>query len=254
MSVQEWSQVRSDSLGMRTSVTVAVPESREGAPAVPPAHGWPVLFLLHGLTGNHMQWPSHLDVQELATARGLVVVMPDGQRSFWVDAVHGMAWGTWVGSELPTLVRSTLRVSDSPARTTVGGLSMGGYGAVRTALDHPGVFGAALSLSGTLDLTEPAFQRRHPDLFEHYLGGYAVAGGPHDLVSRIASGEGRDLRLFACCGTGDRLLDQNHRFRDAALAVGTPLVWGEGPGAHDFAFWREWLPRGLDATGTGPVR
>lgn len=249
MALQTWSQVRSESLGMRTTVMVAVPETVEGPPATPPPGGWPVLVLLHGLSGNHMQWPSNVNVQNLATRRGVVIVMPDGQRSFWVDAAHGMAWGTWVGRELPDLVRTTLRVSDSRGHTAVGGLSMGGYGSVRAALDHPDVFGAAFSLSGTLDLTETAFQGRHRDLFEDYLGGYDVAGGPHDLVSRIAAGEGRDLRLFATCGTEDRLLAQNHRFRDTAAEVGQPLVWEEGPGVHDFAFWTHWLPLAMDAIG-----
>lgn len=249
MAVQTWSQVRSDSLGMRTTVVVATPESVEGPPAIPPQEGWPLLVLLHGLSGNHMQWPSNVNVQDLATRRGVVIVMPDGHRSFWVDATHGLAWGTWVGSELPTLIRRTLRVSTSRDHTAVGGLSMGGYGAFRAALDHPDIFGSAFSLSGTLDLTEDAFQERHPDLFEYYLGGYDVAGGPHDLVSRIAAGQGRDLRLFATCGTEDRLLGQNHRFRDTALEVGAHLTWDEGPGVHDFAFWTHWLPLAMDAIG-----
>lgn len=234
---------------MRTTVMVAVPESPEGPPATPPEGGWPLLVLLHGLSGNHMQWPSHVDVQTLASRRGMVIAMPDGARSFWVDAVHGLSWGTWVGSELPQLVRNMLRVSTSREHTMVGGLSMGGYGAAHAALDHPEVFGAAFSLSGTLDVTETAFQGRHPDLFEYYLGGYDVAGGPHDLVSRIAAGEGRDLRLFAACGSQDRLIDQNHRFRDVAGEVGLPLRWEEGPGNHDFAFWAPWLPRALEALG-----
>ncbi|TWS21724.1 hypothetical protein FK530_24980, partial [Tsukamurella conjunctivitidis] len=75
MAVQTWSQVRSDSLGMRTTVVVATPESVEGPPAIPPQEGWPLLVLLHGLSGNHMQWPSNVNIQDLATRRGAVIVM-----------------------------------------------------------------------------------------------------------------------------------------------------------------------------------
>ena len=55
-----------------------------------------------------------------------------------------------------------------------------------------------------------------------------------------------DGRLFAVCGTEDRLLKQNRRFRDSAEEIGLDLTYREGPGGHDYVFWNEWLPIGLD--------
>ena len=55
-----------------------------------------------------------------------------------------------------------------------------------------------------------------------------------------------DVQFFAACGTEDRLLKQNRRFRDSAEEIGLDLTYREGPGGHDYVFWNEWLPVGLD--------
>ncbi len=151
-----------------------------------------LLILLHGLTGNHAVWAVRTDLQALADKHSLVIVLPDGARSFWLDQAVGLRWGKWVGSELPELVRATLRVSRRREDTFVGGLSMGGYGAFRAAFDHPHNFAGAFALSGTLDVAEEAFRGRHPDLYEVGFGNPLRPRPEDDLVARVLerTGEG----------------------------------------------------------------
>lgn len=295
MTMQTWSDVRSQSLGMATTITVFTPQSmseatnnhagRHGAPghanrtqAKPGAirdrksqptdveimrptagessaqagdTGTPgLLILLHGLTGNHAIWPMRTDLQTLCDIHNLVIALPDGQRSFWIDQAVGLKWGTWVGQELPRQLQNTLRVSRSRAETFIGGLSMGGYGAFRTAFDFPETFAGALSLSGTLDVAERAFRSRHLDLYETGFGNLQTPRPEDDLIARMTnqntSDTMRDTRFFACCGTDDRLLKQNRHFRDVAGNTSLDLAYAEGPGSHDFRFWNDWLPVALD--------
>lgn len=248
MTMQTWGDVRSRSLNMATTVTVFTPETM-GTTASAAEPG--LLILLHGLTGNHAVWSMRTDLQSLADAHNLVIALPDGQRSFWIDQAFGLKWGTWVGEELPGLLRRTLRVNPTCADSLVGGLSMGGYGAFRAALDHPETFGAAISLSGTLDVAEKAFRSRHLDLYQIGFGDFDSPRPEDDLVTRVeqigdtGGDRVRDLRFFACCGESDRLIKQNRRFREAADAASLRLDYREGPGGHDFAFWNQWLPVAL---------
>lgn len=231
---------------MATSATVFTPEVMNRPR---------LLILLHGLTGNHAVWAVRTDLQALADKHGLVIALPDGARSFWLDQEVGMNWGKWVGSELPDLLRATLRVSRMREDTFVGGLSMGGYGAFRAAFDYPQNFAGAFALSGTLDVAEEAFRGRHPDLYEIGFGNTVSPRPEDDLVARVSeqTGEGdgaqcslADVRYFAVCGESDRLLEQNRRFRDAAGKAGMKLEYREGPGQHNYRFWNEWLPVAMD--------
>ena len=286
MTMQTWSDVRSQALGMATSLTVFTPEAMTRQESRVPG----LLVLLHGLTGNHAVWPMRTDLQSLADRHNLVIALPDGARSFWLDQAVGLEWGRWVGSELPSLLRSVLRVSAARSETFIGGLSMGGYGAVRAAFDYPRTFGGVISLSGTLDVAERAFRSRHLDLYEIGFGDLERPRRSDDLVTRMAAAAPGaptpgapipdpaapgaapsatppntptpntptpntptpsvavplDVRFFAVCGTEDRLLKQNRRFRDIAEEIGLDLTYREGPGGHDYVFWNEWLPVGLD--------
>ena len=281
MTMQTWSDVRSQALGMATSLTVFTPEAMTRQESRVPG----LLVLLHGLTGNHAVWPMRTDLQSLADRHNLVIALPDGARSFWLDQAVGLEWGRWVGSELPSLLRSVLRVSAARSETFIGGLSMGGYGAVRAAFDYPRTFGGVISLSGTLDVAERAFRSRHLDLYEIGFGDLERPRRSDDLVARMAAAAPGaptpdpaapgaapsatppntptpntptpntptpsvavplDVRFFAVCGTEDRLLKQNRRFRDIAEEIGLDLTYREGPGGHDYVFWNEWLPVGLD--------
>ena len=271
---------------MATSLTVFTPEAMTRQESRVPG----LLVLLHGLTGNHAVWPMRTDLQSLADRHNLVIALPDGARSFWLDQAVGLEWGRWVGSELPSLLRSVLRVSAARSETFIGGLSMGGYGAVRAAFDYPRTFGGVISLSGTLDVAERAFRSRHLDLYEIGFGDLERPRRSDDLVTRMAAAAPGaptpgaptpdpaapgaapsatppntptpntptpntptpsvavplDVRFFAVCGTEDRLLKQNRRFRDIAEEIGLDLTYREGPGGHDYVFWNEWLPVGLD--------
>lgn len=229
---------------MATHVAIALPEEGE------PTH---TLYLLHGLTGVHTDWIYQGQAARLADKRGIAIVMPDGGRSFYTDAVHGLAWETWLTKELPYRLRTSLKLPLDHQQTAVAGLSMGGYGAFRLALHHPALYAAAMSLSGTLDVTEQPFVGRHPDLYEDIFGTYAVAGTEHDLLKQLAEVADRSTRarvpiprLWATCGTEDRLFPHHKTFAETAQATGIELTHYSAPGAHTWEFWNEHLPCALD--------
>ena len=80
--------------------------------------------------------------------------MPEVQRSWYTDMVYGLPYFTFITDELPRLAANTLRVPVDPAHLYVGGLSMGGYGALKCALRAGDVFSRGASLSGAADIRQ----------------------------------------------------------------------------------------------------
>ncbi len=237
----------SETLQLCTSMNVILPQ--------PARTGYPVLYLLHGLSDDHTIWLRRTSIERYVEPLGLAVVMPAVHRSFYADMAHGNRYWTFVSQELPALARSFFPISRRREETFVAGLSMGGYGAFKLALSFPRRFAAAASLSGALDQagglpeTAPVWRAEMETVYGDLS---QVAGGPNDvmhLARRLARATGPRPRLYQCCGTEDFLYDQNLRFRDQARALGLDLTYEEGPGEHEWGYWDRmiqqvlaWLP------------
>jgi S-formylglutathione hydrolase FrmB len=236
----------SDVLEVGTSMTVLLPQASEeqvgvtGARPDPEAE-FPVLYLLHGLSDDSTAWLRYSNIDRYSAERGIAVVMPEVQRSFYADEVHGGSYWTFLTEELPAVVGSFFRVSPRREDTFVAGLSMGGYGAMKWALRRPERFAAAATLSGALD----AAYMQEFDLRPHMRGltarvfaGRTVKDSDEDLLHLLATADRDRLpRLMLRCGTEDHLVAQNERFVAACAAAGIPLDSAFGPGAHEWAYW-----------------
>jgi putative tributyrin esterase len=218
----------------------------------------PVLYLLHGLSDDHTIWQRRTSIERYAEARGIAVVMPAVDRSFYTDMAAGPDYWTYVSEEVPALAETLFPVSSEPSCRFVAGLSMGGYGALKLALRCGAPrFAAAASLSGAVDVAALARAATGRDAAEYrwrFGDPGEVAGSANDLfhlAAEAAKRPGTAPALFVCCGTEDGLYRDNVRFRDHLRALGLELTWEEGPGAHEWGYWDRqiqrvlaWLPPG----------
>ena len=74
--------VYSSVLGMESGVNVILPS--DWNPSVR-GQEMKVLYLLHGMSDSFTKWVRMTNVERYANERGLAVVMPDAQRSFYAD-------------------------------------------------------------------------------------------------------------------------------------------------------------------------
>lgn len=239
----------SESLQRGTSVRVVLPQATEaqiGVAEIDASGPPPVLYLLHGLSDDHTAWTRYTSIERYAAARGLAVVMPAVDRSFYANEVHGHRYWDWVSEELPRLVGTFFRVSQAPEDTFVAGLSMGGYGALKLAFTHPERYAAAASLSGALDLVRMQDRPDREDVFRRVFDGPVGAGD--DLFALLDNADGVPP-LHVSCGTEDWLLPDSERLLAAARAAGVEVTEDLRPGDHEWGLWDavirevvDWLP------------
>lgn len=247
----------SDVLGLSTTMTVLLPQATStqiGMEGVVRERGrrHPTLYLLHGLSDDDSIWLRRTSIERYTAPLGLAVVMPQVHRSYYADEVHGGRYWTFLSEELPQIAGSFFPLSDRREDSFVAGLSMGGYGAFKWALRHPGRFAAAASMSGALDIASVQREGSMPDVMDRAFGDSSVAGTPDDLLwllERSASAATDLPRLHLACGTEDVLISQNRTFIEAARAQDVPLTVRLGPGEHEWGYWDAaiqdvlaWLP------------
>jgi putative tributyrin esterase len=178
----------------------------------------------------------------------------------------------YVTHDLLTYADSAYRTLRRRQTRAIAGLSMGGYGAISIAARSPSVFVAAASHSGVLqpalmidssqyattgtvtirngrttDELRTASGTRWPRIAPAFgLDSVSwMARDPAALIER-AQRRGETLpAFFVDVGTADHTLTMNRSFRDRMQVLGVPLQYAEGPGAHDWLYWRTHLPESL---------
>lgn len=114
---------------------------------------YPVLFMLHGLYGNHRNLLERFNSQQIIdglvhrTSKKMIVVFVDGFNSFYVNQKGGMQMETAIIKDLIPKINQTYKVATNPNQRAIGGISMGGYGAARLALKYPNQFSKAVMIS-----------------------------------------------------------------------------------------------------------
>ena len=127
-------RLRSKELKKAVEVNVIYPVA-DKAPAK-------VLYLLHGLSDDASIWMRLTSIERYAERRNLAVVMPDGGRGFYTDALKGARYWSYVAEELPELMHKIFKLPKGAKNTFAAGLSMGGYGALKLGLRRPEEFSA----------------------------------------------------------------------------------------------------------------
>lgn len=210
------------------------------------------LYLFHGAFSDATMWLQALHIVEhWAEKYHIALVIPSVGNSFYTDLAHGPAYWTYVSEELPRYVRSLLPLSPRRADNFVAGISMGGYGALKLALNKPDQYAAGICLSGALDIVSIMRNPIHSFFnIETYFGSFEnLIGSNNDLYALIPklTDQGIALpKLYVACGVDDELYQMSTKFRDLANILGIDLTYEEGPGGHTWEFWSEYLPRALE--------
>jgi enterochelin esterase-like enzyme len=145
----------SEALARDWSYTIYLPTGYR-----PDGARYPVLYLLHGNNGNPNDWIMQGRLQATADALiadreipPVVIVMPQAGTDWYVNRKERMQ--TAFFDDLLPEIETRYAVSNRRDARVIGGVSMGGFGALRYALLAPERFCAAMLLSPAIYAGEP---------------------------------------------------------------------------------------------------
>ena len=215
-----------------------------------PEGPWPTLYLLHGIYGDSTSWVTSSCVQRYADDRSLCVVMPDGENGFYLDHPAYMNnYAQWIGQELVEATRTMFPLSRRREDTWIGGLSMGGYGALRTGLKYADTFGGIAAFSSGLLLKDLQNRTKNGSPLDNEAYDRAMFGDLDHLLdtdldplylAKLRKESGRPLpKMYLSCGEQDFLLQANMDFERELTALGIEHTWRTTPGGHTWEFWEQ---------------
>lgn len=201
----------------------------------------PTLYWLSGLTCTEQNFITKAGAQAHAARHGVIVVAPDtsprgahvanddaydlGQGAgFYLNATQ-TPWAEhyrmqdYVADELPELIESHFPASEHRA---ISGHSMGGHGALITALRRPGRYRSVSAFSPIVAPSQVAWGQK---AFSNYLGNNRESWQAWDAVELIRHASER-LPLLVDQGSADEFLENQlkpHLLSSACQSAGHPL-------------------------------
>ncbi|GHF58698.1 hypothetical protein GCM10010218_45020 [Streptomyces mashuensis] len=233
--------------------------------AADPNRRYPVFYFLHGASDD----PGNPGVAypALTATQSMITVIPDGGRrgwyTNWLDqktAAGAQNWENFHIKQVVPFIDANLRTLTGRTARAVGGLSMGGFGALHYAQAHPDLFGQVASLSGANELSRNHAVMRGAVVATLTNAGAALCGpsGGADCALNF----GPTVSSDAIFGTPYPFFDADWRWNaadpvanaDKLARTGVALYAGNGGGnPADMEFWVESATRHvkerLDALG-----
>ena len=201
---------------------------------------FPVVYLLHGYSGNYGGYLEFAEVEKMADQHNFIIVCPDGNYSSWyfdspID--NSSRYETYIAQELVEWIDNNFKTNPRRESRAISGLSMGGHGALYLAFLRQDVFGACGSMSGGVDIRPfpnnwdmkkyLGEQSTHPENWEKHT----IMGMLHLLTPNT-------LAITIDCGIDDFFYDVNVRLHNELLYRNIPHTFISRPGAHNTDFWK----------------
>ncbi len=218
----------SEALGRQTTYSAILPDGGPGP--------YPVLMLLHGYGDDHTAWLTSSRLAEHVSSYPLLVLLPDGGTSAYLNLRLALDPSSSLGlqryedllvRDLPDHVARTFRVRPGP--WAIGGLSMGGFGAIRLGLKYPDRFASVWAHSGAY-YSRDQMVGYYPDPDDADVYGHADR-----LMLTDAAGPRPEITFD--CGTEDDLVGHGRRLHAHLSAIGLPHRYLEEDGGHTWEYW-----------------
>ena len=242
-------QYRSEALGGEGEFGVFLPEKWRDAEELK------VLYLLHGAFSEYQSSLLFSSVARYCDARNMAIVAPSSHLGVYCDMAHG--------EKGYSMVKEVIRLSGSmfpvlpqdPGKSFLLGISMGGHGAFKLAMEFPDRFSAAAACSSpvdivaTMELLESGMHFGGAELFHTFGSAEACRGTERDVIHMAAQHAARGThlpRLFLCWGDADHAKAEDLVTVQKFRGMGIPLTTREGRGGHSFDTWDPMLEGILD--------
>ena len=215
---------------------------------------YPVLYLLHGWAGHYTDWLTRTNVADYAAQYRIIVVMPEGNDSWYVDGAAGTndKYESYILKELMPDVDKRYRTIQSRYGRAIAGLSMGGYGAIKYGLKYPATFAFAGSISGAFGVTRYTEKEMGGANLQPFMNTFGPVGSQtrkandvFEIARGLSPGLVASLPYFYFdCGTEDAAqhFRPNRELSELFLEKKIPHEYRELPGNHSWQYWDQQIP------------
>jgi len=242
---------------------------------------YPVVYLLHGLGGNHYSWleygrlSQHVDqAVNNNEIQSMIYVMPEGYRTYYVNDFYGkFQYQDMFIKELVPFIDANYRTIPKKEKRATVGFSMGGFGALILPLKHPDVFSVAVPLSISVRTDDQYMiedREEWDDQWGRLFGGVGLYGeeritpyyknnSPFHLFNKADLNKYKDLKIFIDNGDDEQTLSKSNEALHILLRdLNFNHEFRVRNGGHTFEYWRASLINGLhfidDAFNQKPYR
>jgi S-formylglutathione hydrolase FrmB len=220
-------QLQSSGLEHLVTYNLLLPDPARVGP--PP---YDVLVQLHGKYDDHTSWLYKSNLLEYVKDLPLLVVLPDGRNGYWGNLHPHLRYEDLVVKDLWEHLHAFFPVK--PARWAIGGLSMGGYGALRLGLKHPDKFCSIFAHSSVI----PAYEELEGEWRKGSLIYETTSAQDLDCFHWAEQlDRAKAPRLSFDCGVDDELIEHNRRFHAHLEKLKLPHGYAEYPGGHTWDYW-----------------
>jgi S-formylglutathione hydrolase FrmB len=214
-----------------------------------PTKKFPTLYYLHGLGGDQSflvssgGWNLIEEAQRQKKIGEMVVITPDARASFYINSQDGrVRYEDFFIRDLIPQMEKKFRLVSTRSGRAIGGISMGGYGALRFAFKYPHMFSTVAaqmpallqqlphgaSSAGLMSFIGPAFGRPADEAYWKANTPFVFArtADLHGLKIYFNCGDRDDYGFDAGTREMDKLLTERHVLHEAHIY----------PGGHDWQF------------------
>ena len=254
-------RIETRSLPSPNEVLVVTPPSYASSPS----RRYPVLYFLHDGYGDGLSLERRgVAAEAFARMRDgrlpeFLIVAPDGPGTWFSDSHDGVRrFEEYLTQDLPRTIEAKYRAIPAKASRGITGISMGGYGSVKTAIKHPDLYGSVSALSGAIipfgwnELKRYSWVARYTlmrvfgrdpeknsldanDAWQ-ILGRSQFDESKPPFVARLQAGTDDVYGLDGVASQYGNLLNEH----------GVPTTILLEPGRHDWSYWRPAMQEILD--------
>lgn len=201
---------------------------------------YPVLYMLHGRDADSAQWKRFglfMQADQLiraGTIAPLIIVTPQGDLGYWMNHIDGgPRWGDYVTQNLIGHIDATYRSLTDRAHRAIGGVSMGGHGAIQLALNHPALFAVVGGHS-------PVFRSQALALPFFGTGAEYRKRDPVSIVRDRP--QAVTFALWLDMGTIDPWIESTTAFHTLLADDAITHSWHTSQGGHGGGYWERNIP------------
>ena len=229
--------VKTPNLRGRGDICLYVPEVEKEIDKLP------IYILLHGVYGSAWVWAlkggAHQSAKEMMESKNIkpaIIAMPsdglyeDGSAYF---SHHSKKYDQWIVNDVVLAIKENIPQAKNSIATCIGGLSMGGYGALTLGGRFPEKFKA---ISGHSSITK----LREMSLFtSDNIDEYQKFTKHPDVIDILVSNKNKLPPLRFDCGSSDKLLKGNRLLHQQLSDQNIKHEYQEFDGGHEWSYWQE---------------